>query len=286
MNKNIIKWIAIIIILLWTLIPFYWFMKVALQTPAETSSYPPKLYFRHPTIAGFFNVLGFSYTSASGEVFKASAQARQVVSGLLNSFIVASIVTCITVVIVLPLSYTFSRLEFRFKNTLFFTVLFAVAIPPVSTIIPFYILFVKLGLVGTVRGLCIVTLTMTVPFVTWMSIGFFRNLPRVEPLARIDGYSRFATFIKVIIPMAKTGILMQVIISFLFAWNEYTFAQVLVTGTPATTIAASVSGFLFQYPEPGHLAASVTYSMVPPFAVAFLLQKYIVKMNIVEPLKG
>lgn len=284
MSRNTIKWIIIVIILLWTLVPFYWFMKVALQTPAETSSYPPRLYFRHPTIAGFFNVLGFSYTTSSGEVFKRSAQAGQVVRGLLNSFIVASIVTCLTVVIVLPLSYTFSRLKFRFRNMLFFAVLFAVTIPPISTIIPFYILFVKLRLVGTIGGLCIVTLTITVPFVTWMSIGFFRNLPRIEPLAQIDGYSRLGTFIKVIIPMAKTGILMEIIISFLFAWNEYTFAQVLVTGTPATTIAASVSGFLFQYPEPGHLAASVTYSLIPPFAVAFLLQKYIVKMNIVEPL--
>jgi multiple sugar transport system permease protein len=286
MKNNIVKWIIIIVLLLWTLIPFYWFIKVALQTPAETSSFPPKLYFRHPTIAGFFNVLGFPYTSKDGEYYKPSAQAKQVVYGLRNSFIVSTIVTAITIMIVLPLSYIFARMDFKFKNVLFLSVLFAITIPPVSTIIPFYILFVRLKLVGTIGGLCVITLIITVPFVTWMSIGFFRNLPVVEPLARIDGYSRLSTIIKIIIPMARTGILMMVIISFLFSWNEYTFAQVLVTGTSATTIPASVSGFLFQYPEPGHLAASVTYAMLPPFLVAFLLQKHIVKMNIVEPIKG
>ena len=74
----------------------------------------------------------------------------------------------------------------------------------------------------------LVTLTITVPFVTWMLIGFFKNLPRVERLAQIDGFSRMATLIRIVIPMARVGIAIGAVIAFLFAWNEYTFAMILV----------------------------------------------------------
>lgn len=286
MGKNVVKWIAIVLVLLWTLLPLYWFLKIAFMTPAEISTFPPQFYPHKPTISGFFNVLGFSYTSRSGEVFIPSGQAEQVKMGLLNSLILASIVTCITMIVVVPLAYTFGRFEFRHKNKLLLAILLSVALPPVSILIPFYILFVRIGLAGTLRGLVLVTLTITIPFVTWMLLGFFRNLPSVERLARIDGYSRLGTFVKIVIPMAKVGISVGAIISFLFAWNEYTFAIVLVNGTSATTIPASISGFLFQHPEPEHLAASVIYSLIPPFIVAYLLQKHITKMNITEPLGG
>jgi len=283
-KKSIVTWIAVILVLLWTLVPLYWFAKMAFQTPAEISVFPPHLYPHQPTISGFFNVLGYPYTSRSGEVFIAAGQAGQVKMGLLNSLILASIVTCITTVVVVPLAYTFARLEFQHKNKLLFAILLSVALPPISIMIPFYILFVKIELAGTLLGLVLVTLTITIPFVAWMLLGFFRNLPPVERLARIDGFSRFGAFVKIVIPMAKVGIAVGAIISFLFAWNEYTFAQILVNGTPATTIPASISGFLFQHPEPEHLAASVIFSLIPPFIVAYLLQKHIAKMNIVEPL--
>jgi multiple sugar transport system permease protein len=262
----------------------YWFMKLAFMTPAEISTFPPHFYPHEPTISAFFNMLGFSHVTFSGRVFLPSGQAGQVKLGLLNSVILASVVTCVTLLVALPLSYIFGRFRFRQKNRLFFAILFSVAIPPISILIPFYILFVKIGLAGTVRGLMLVTPTVTIPFVTWMMLGFFRNLPPVERLARIDGYTRFGTFVKIVLPMAKTGIAVGAIISFLFAWNEYTFAWVLVNGTPATTLPPAISGFLFQAPEPQHLVVSVIYSLIPPFIVAYLLQKHITKMNIVEPL--
>ena len=71
------------------------------------------------------------------------------------------------------------------------------------------------------------------------------------------------------------------VIAFLFAWNEYVYAQVLVTGSTAVTLPAAMSGFLFQAPEPGHLAASIFLSVLPPFVIAFFLQKHIAEMNFV-----
>jgi len=284
-KSSVITTIIVILVLLWTLIPMYWFMKMAFELPVDISAFPPHFYPKRPTITSLLNVLGFSYTTRSGEIFIPSGGVN-FVQALVNSFVLATSVTIITMLVVLPLSYTFGRLEFKHKNMLLFAIILSVALPPVSVMIPFYIIFTKVGLAGTLIGLIIVTLTITIPFVTWMLIGFFRNLPQVERLARIDGYSRFGAFVKIVIPMGKIGVVIGAIISFLFAWNEYTFALVMVNGTPAATMPPAISGFLFVVPEPGHLTASIIYSLIPPFIVVYLLQKHITKMNIVEPLEG
>ena len=120
-----------------------------------------------------------------------------------------------------------------------------------------------MGLAGTRFGLIIVTLTITIPFVTWMLIGYFRRLPAIEGLARVDGMGRLTTFAVIFVPMARTGIAVAAVIAFLFSWNEYTYAQILVNGTPATTMPAAISGFLFQNPEPQHLSAALVVTLLP-----------------------
>ena len=193
--STIWSWLALAIVLIWTLLPLYWFLKNSLLTPDEIARFPPPLYPLDPTPAAFFNIFGFEYEMANGIVRRGSGQANQIIRGLGNSLIVSAVVTLVTLFVVLPLAYVFARLDFPHKNKLLFAILLAVALPPVSTLIPFYAMYVRLGLSGTLIGLIIVTLTITIPFVTWMLIGYFRNLPAVERLARIDGFSRFETFV-------------------------------------------------------------------------------------------
>jgi multiple sugar transport system permease protein len=277
--------LALLVVLLWTLLPIYWFLKISLLTPDEIARFPPPLYPLEPTPAAFLNIFGVDYTLADGTVRRGSGQAVQILRGLGNSLIVSSVVTIVTLAVVVPLAYVFARLEFRHKNTLLFAILLAVALPPVSTLIPFYAMYIQLGLAGTLSGLILVTLTITIPFVTWMLIGYFRNLPPIERLARIDGYSRFETFLYIVAPLGKSGIAVAAVIAFLFAWNEYTYALVLVNGTTANTLPTAISGFLFQHPEPSHLAASLALSILPPALVAFFLQRHIAEMNLVDPVR-
>ncbi|MEP0321497.1 carbohydrate ABC transporter permease [Bauldia litoralis] len=277
--------LSVIVALLWTLVPMYWTLKYAFETHSEIAAFPPLIFPPNPQVAAFFNIFGHDYTLASGQVVKGSGQAQQIMLGLRNSLIVALVVTIITTLVVVPLSYVYARLEFRFKTALLMAVLLSVSLPPVSTLIPFYSLYVQLDLVGTLTGLIIITLTITIPIVTWMLIGFFRNLPPIENLARIDGFSKAYTFIRIIVPMAWSGILVAAVIAFLFSWNEYVYAQVLVTGSRAVTLPAAMSGFLFQVPNPEHLAASLTISLLPPFFIAFFLQRHIVEMNLSDPVR-
>jgi multiple sugar transport system permease protein len=277
--------LAAAVALCWTLLPVYWLLRMALLIPAEISSYPPPILPHHPQPGNFLNIVGFDYRTAEGLLLKASGQSRQIVNGLINSLIVATATTIITLVIVVPLAYLFGRMEFRFKTGLFMAVLFAVAVPPVSTLIPFYSLFSDLGLTGTRTGLVLITLTTTVPFVTWMLIGYFRNIPPVERLAAIDGLTRLGTLLRIVIPLARSGITVAAVISFLFSWNEYVFATTLVNGTDATTLPAAASGFLFQQPQPGHMAAAMCLSMLPAALVVFFLQRHITEMNLVDPVR-
>ncbi len=278
-------WLGIAVALVWTILPIYWFLKMSLLTPDEIARFPPPLYPMEPTPAAYFNIFGFDYAVRPDLVRRASGQAGQIINGLLNSLFISLVVTIVTMLVVVPLAYVFARLDFRFKQALLITILLSVALPPVSTLIPFYALYVQLGLAGTRFGLIVVTLTITIPFVTWMLIGYLRNLPPIERLARIDGYSRLETLVFIVIPLARSGIAVAAVIAFLFAWNEYTYALVLVNGTPANTLATALSGFLFQHPEPSHLAAALAVSILPPVLVAYFLQRHIAEMNLVDPVR-
>lgn len=277
--------IAMAILLVWSLLPIIWFVRMAFMNHAEITEFPPHIIPSTFNLSSFVNIFGFDDKLADGSVSAASGQAGQIVRGVQNSIIVSVAVTLITIVIVVPLAYVFARLDFRSKNLLLNCVLLAVAIPPVSTLIPFYTMYVQLGLVGTLPGLIIIDLTTTVPFVTWMLIGYFRNLPPIERLARIDGFSRLHTLLFLILPLARSGVAVAAIIAFLFAWNEFTFALVLVNGTPATTLPAAISGFLGQDPNPSQLAACILITIIPPALVAFFLQRHLGEMNLADPVR-
>ena len=118
-----------------------------------------------------------------------------------------------------------------------------------------------------------------------MLIGYFRNLPAIEPLARIDGFSRLRTLVFIVIPMAKSGIAVAAIVAFLFAWNEFVFATQLVNGTSAATLPTAISGFMFLQPQPGLLSISLWFSIIPAALVAFFLQRHITEMNVVDPVR-
>jgi len=274
---------AVFLVIVWSLLPVFWMLRLAFMTPGELAAYPPHIWPPAPQLGSFFNILGYDFTTSAGMSMHASGQAGQIIAGLKNSLIIGVIVTVITTIVVVPLAYTFARLEFRYKNALLFAVLLSVSQPPVSTLIPFFSLYIGLGLVGTRTGLVIVTLTITIPLVTWMLIGYFRNIPPVEKLARIDGFGRGYTLMRIVVPMAKGGIAVAALMSFLLSWNEYVYAVVLVSGSDAVTLPAAMSGFLFQQPEPSHLAAAMWIAVIPPTVLGFVLQRHIVNMHLAEP---
>ncbi len=283
--KKIGFWLAIALGLVWSLLPIYWIVRMAFLTPAEIAQFPPPAVPRSLNPAAFLNVFGFDAVRPDGSLSRASGQTAQIIRGFWNSLVVATIVTALTLLVAIPLSYIFARLQFRFRDLMLNGVLFAVALPPVAMIIPFFSMYVQLGLAGTLLGLVIVDLTITIPFVTWMLVGYMRNLPPVERLARVDGFGRFETLLRLILPMARNGVAAAAVVAFLFAWNEFTFALVLVNGTTANTLPTAISGFLFMVPEPANLAVCIIVSIIPPALVAYVLQRRMSDISLLDPVR-
>jgi len=198
--------------------------------------------------------------------------------------------TIITMAACLPAAYALGRLRLRGRTGLIGLLLGSRTLPPVSVALPYYFLFSAVGLRGTILGLVIVHLSITIPIVTWVLLGFMAALPRdVEMAARTDGCNRMQAFWRVLIPLAAPGIAASAVIAFLFSWNDFFFSWLLSSGSPAQTYNSFLTSFFFGANIAGSesvttiFAAAVVIQILVAIVVATFLQKYITSLKIVDP---
>ena len=205
--------------------------------------------------------------------------------GLINISIIAPTVMVITLLASIPASYALARFDVgRLRSVLIILLLGMRSLPPVSVALPYFFLFTQLGLRSTLHGMVIIHLTITIPIITWVLLGFFAALPRdLEKAARIDGCSRMGAFRRVVLPLAAPGIASAAILSFLFSWNDFFYSWLLSQGTAAATYNAQLSGFFNFQNEPAMFAAAVTLQIIAAVIVSAALQKYIERLKIVDP---
>ena len=144
------------------------------------------------------------------------------------------------------------------------------------------------GLVGDPGGLILTYLTGIIPLLSWVLMGYFATLPlEVERAARIDGCSRLKVLWYIIIPMAAPGISAAFIIAFLFAWNELLFGIILIGGTKWQTLSPALLAIspltAVGYSPIALFSAASTLSIAPPLILALIFQRYITRLNIVDP---
>jgi multiple sugar transport system permease protein len=148
-----------------------------------------------------------------------------------------------------------------------------------------------LHLIGTYVGLIVTYLTAVIPLLTWMLMGYLASLPiEVERAARVDGCGRLRALWHVTIPMATPGIAVAFVIAFLAAWNELLFGLVLTGGTAKQTLSPALLAFSPTMPSTGTanlgltlFAAGSVLSTVPPLILALLVQRYMTRLNVVDP---
>lgn len=275
---------AAILFAVWTLVPIYWLVNMSLVFKPELLASPTHLYPHDPTITNFTRLFGATAEGPGGEL-PPVGQAPQIRRGLVNSAVVSISVVALTMLIALPVAYALGRLHFRGRTALLFAIITSRSYPPIAVLIPFFFLFKQIGLQQTLRGLVVVYLTATIPLVVWIMTGFFGSLPRtVEAAARVDGNTRWQAFWRVILPMSWPGVAVAAAIAFMVAWNEFTFALVLTTGSPAQTFPPTLSGLFFMVSLPNEMAAALLLSMIPPALLAYLFQSRIRNLNLVDPL--
>ena len=281
-NLKLFVELSILFVLLWTMVPFFWMLWASFMTDSELSEGIVQA-IDEPTLEHYKRIFGHADKEA---IF--GGQTKLLGQGFLNSLIVALPVAIIGTTIATLAGYAFGRFQFPAKTGLLFGLLLTRVLPPVAILIPYFTMFRTVGLVGDPGGLILTYLTGIIPLLSWVLMGYFATLPlEVERAARIDGCSRLKVLWYIIIPMAAPGISAAFIIAFLFAWNELLFGIILVGGTQWQTLSPALLAIspltAVGYSPIALFSAASTLSIAPPLILALIFQRYITRLNIVDP---
>jgi multiple sugar transport system permease protein len=160
---------------------------------------------------------------------------------LKNSLIIGVVVVIITLVLAIPAAYALARLTGRWGERAAIGIFLVYLIPPTLLFIPLFRVVVALNLHNSIWALIVVYPTMSVPFCTWLLMGFFKSIPRdLEEQAMVDGYSRLMAFIRVILPLSGAGVIAAVIFTFTLSLHEFIYALAFVSASAERTISVGV----------------------------------------------
>lgn len=166
---------------------------------------------------------------------------------LLNTSEVGIAVVAITLLLALPAGYSLARLAGRRGHTLGIAIFLTYLIPPTILFIPFSRIVADLGLQDSLWSLVLVYPSFTVPFCTWLMMGFFRSVPRdLEDAAMIDGLTRFGAFLKVVLPISAAGILTVIIFTLTLVMQEFVYGLTFITSSSHYTVSVGVPTFLVR----------------------------------------
>jgi multiple sugar transport system permease protein len=263
--------ITIAVILLWSLFPIYWALNTSLSTLSGADSAPAH-YFPSPLVAA-------SYRQVFGIGGAGNGVSAQLGRSLLNSVIESGAAMILTIVIAVFAAYAFARLQFRFKRTIFVSVLATLLLPAYATLIPLYRIMADLGLVNTYLAVVLVYVSGFLPLAIWILYNYFNTIPReLEEAAFVDGASPMRALLRVVIPVAMPGIAAAAIIAFLLGWAQFLFPLILTTDLSTQPVTVIVAALNQQRIEPFTLlmACGVIASAVPG-VLALVLNRYIVQ---------
>ncbi|MEM4290393.1 MAG: carbohydrate ABC transporter permease [Nitrososphaerota archaeon] len=279
---RVLLYVAAIIIGIYSIAPIYSLVITSLMDVRDIVA--GHIYPYNPNINAYLRILGYDVQGPYG-FLRAYGGSKQLIQGLINISIIAPIVMIITLIASVPAGYALGRFKIgRLRTILIILLLGTRSLPPVSIALPYFFLFTQLGLRSTLQGMIIIHLTITIPIITWVLMGFFAALPQdLEKAARIDGCSRLGALTKVVLPLATPGIAASAMIAFLFSWNDFFYSWLISQGTSAATYNAQLSGFFNFQNEPAMFAAAVTLQIILAAIIASALQKYIAQLKIVDP---
>lgn len=274
--KRILMVIGISIATIWLIFPFYWAIITSLKVPADVFrlSFIPFLQFR-PTLQNWNTEI--------------TQRGREVFEGLSTSLIVAISTAFLALAIGAVAGYGLARFRYhRWKNRdITLWIISQRFLPPAATVIPFFMLMRRLGLIDTKLGLILVNVTFTIPFTVMILRDAFRELPiEIEESALVDGCSPLQALLRINLPLVMPALVSAGIISFAFTWNEFLFAFILTysKATPMTVVIAGTSdtqGIQFWY-----VSTRMLMAILPPTILAMTIQRYVVRGLTFGAVKG
>jgi multiple sugar transport system permease protein len=272
-NLNMVLfYVFLVIFVLASVLPLIWVFKMSIVTKTELFASPPTILPQNPT--------GDSYATIFGDPSFQRA--------LINSSIIAGVTTVICLFFGSIAAYAIARLRFRFKSTVMTLILAISFFPAVAIIAPLFIQFTQLGLINTYASVIITDTVFALPLTIWLLVAFFRELPRdLEEAAKVDGATTIQAFQKVIVPLAAPGVFTTAILTFIYAWNEFLFANTFLFDTSTQPVTVVIPNFAGIYTiDYGAQAAAAVVVTVPLVILVLIFQRRIVSGLTAGAVKG
>jgi multiple sugar transport system permease protein len=274
-TRRLFRWIGnglLLVLLVWTLVPFYWMIATSLKADREIYGFEATLVPHHPTLAAYVRLF----------------QQTPFVKYVRNSTIIAVSTTVVSLVFGCLGAYALARLRFRGRRLIARGLVFTYLVPPSLLFIPLFTMMSALSLVDTHQGLILAYLGFTVPFCTWLLMGYFRSVPlELEEAALVDGCTHLGALIRVVLPMSLPALAVVAFFSFTQAWNEFLYANVFVNSVEVRTITTGLTLFIvedvFFW---GPMMGAAFLSALPPLFVYLIFQRWVVKGLTLGAVKG
>ncbi len=273
-KKNVILSVISILLLCLLLFPLFWIIVTSLKTEQEIFQIPPTLF---------------------PEVLNTKSYAAQVETGDFNMFrsfgnslLIALGAMVLAVILAVPASYGIAKYKFKGKKAMLLGFLVTQMLPVSVLLTPMFILFKNMNMYNTPWAAILADATIGIPFSVLILKNYFASIPKeLEEAAYIDGCSRFGAFARVLIPIAKPGIIVCAIFSFLYAWGDLAYGMTFIIDQQKRPITAGIFNFMGQYGTKwSYLTAFAVVTILPVALIFIFMQKYIISGMTSGAVKG
>ena len=260
--KEMLRFLALILYLIFALIPLLWIIATSLKNSREIYTFPVKYFPEIISFANYKNLFEFTHFWI---YFR-------------NSFFVALSASFIALLITVFSGYSISRFNLRFKKYILFSLFFTMMIPMFLIMIPLYEMFSRAGMIDQLITLIILYANMMIPFSAIMAKGFIDRIPvRLEEAAMVDGCSRVQALFKIVLPLTLPGLIAIFCFSFINTWNELFLAVMFINSNTKMTIPVALNSFISNAGIGWDtMSAGLVIALLPTIIIFIFAQRYIV----------
>mgnify|MGYP004522482197 FL=1 len=273
-GKNITLCILSVLLLCVLLFPLYWIVVTSLKTEKEIFQIPPTFW---PKV---LNLKSYAAQVESGDfnMFRSFA----------NSFVISLGATIVAVILAVPASYGIAKYRFKGKKLIMLGFLVTQMLPVAVLLTPMFIMFRNMHLYNTPVSAILADATIGIPFSVLILKNYFASIPKeLEEAAYIDGCNRLTAFLRILIPIAKPGVMVCAIFSFLYAWGDLAYGMTFIIDQQKRPITAGIFNFMGQYGTKwSYLTAFAVVTIIPVALIFIFMQKYIISGMTSGAVKG
>ena len=274
-------------LLFWALAPIYWLLVSSISSRLDLYAAPEKVWFPStPTFEHFKSLLfggggGFRGVETEG-------MGPLLWAGLTNSLISSVGTALIVTLLCTGVGYVFARMKFRGKQPSFYFIMLMMPLPIWVAIIALFFLMSELGLVDTLPGLVLIFVAFSIPLATWLMATFVRDIPiDIEEAGLVDGATRWQILRRLVIPLARPGMVAVFLVVMLTTWNAFLIPLVFTRTADSQTMTVVLTLFIGQYEIAWEaMSAAAVITMLPPLLLALFFQRYLVRGMTLGAVKG